>query len=219
MLHRYETTIARLYNAIGEAIPPPVEPVPGGLSGNPAAAAPAAMVSSPRCHFEASASFEGARDGYVFKCGALGLGYYFDTRHTPAPATSVVSVGRTSAAIPAKIVRAPPVGPEPFDPVRYSSYPGNIERGFMPENLPFTGHFAALHGRARPSRLGAFEVYLILLIPSANGETQVRLAGLHSKLYTRLFPRADAIVRRCQTMLRPLFAELLQRQEAEDAPK
>lgn len=83
----------------------------------------------------------------------------------------------------------------------------------MPDNLSFTGEF--VHGRkegVEVCRLGAFEVYLITCQDTPPGEEppagMPRLQpyySLHSKLWTRLFPNADNVLKRCQQCLRPVF--------------
>jgi len=133
---------------------------------------------------------------------------------------SSATTQRPSRYIPAKVVRAVAVEEEIFDSRRLSSYP-HAPHGFMPTNVSFTGPSAA-KTTARANRLGAFEVYLIVNHVPASGASSAgagldfrsAVAGLHSKLYSREFPRVSTIIRRCQQLLLPIFHAL---QESEDA--
>lgn len=133
------------------------------------------------------------------------------------------SQGSYTRAIPAKVVRASAVPNERFDPFRAHTYPRDLDRGFLPTNLSFTGP-ASSQLSARTSRLGAFEVYLIVnhvpvnplpgQSPRADADFRTAVAGLHSKLYMRHFPKISTLVQRCQELLAPIF---LAQQEKEEA--
>ena len=133
---------------------------------------------------------------------------------------SSTTTQRPSRYIPAKVVRAVAVEEEIFDSRRLSTYP-HAPHGFMPTNVSFTGPSAA-KTTARANRLGAFEVYLIVNHVPVSGASSAgvgldfrsAVAGLHSKLYSREFPRVSTIIRRCQQLLLPIFHAL---QESEDA--
>ena len=59
---------------------------------------------------------------------------------------------------------------------------------------------------ATECRLGAFEVYVVTQFPYDGSASMVpRVAGLHSKLWTRKFPNVQKLVRGCQELLLPIF--------------
>lgn len=136
---------------------------------------------------------------------------------------------RASAArsIPACVVRAVGVEAERFDPGLQRTYPRDLERGFIPCNLSYTGPYSS-QATAKASRLGAFEVYMIVNhvpvgvcmgrgeepLDLSSNEFRTVMAGLHSKLYRRCFPSVVGVVRRCQEVLLPVFLQQAQEQEA-----
>ena len=67
----------------------------------------------------------------------------------------------------------------------------------LPNNVAYTG--------APESRLGAFEVYAVTQYAADGALNVPRVAGLHSKLWTRKFPNAGKLVRAAQALLEPVF--------------
>jgi len=138
-------------------------------------------------------------------------------------------IRRASAArpIPARVVRAVGVEAERFDPGLQRTYPRDLERGFIPCNLSYTGPYSS-QATAKASRLGAFEVYMIVNhvpvgvcigrgeepLDLSSNEFRTVMAGLHSKLYRRCFPSVVGVVRRCQEVLLPIFLQQEQEREA-----
>jgi hypothetical protein len=103
----------------------------------------------------------------------------------------------SDATISAMVSLAPP----PTDP----SAAG--ERGVLARldpSLPSNVAFA----HARESRLGAFEVYMLTSFPADGSLAVPRVAGLHSKLWTRRFPHCGRLIKELQNLLLPAFRRL-----------
>ena len=87
----------------------------------------------------------------------------------------------------------------------------------LPDNLAFTGeHLHHRKGGVQACRLGACEVYLITcqdVPPIHESDAHPGMAppalepyySLHSKLWTRRFPNAENVLKRCQQHLMPVF--------------
>lgn len=67
----------------------------------------------------------------------------------------------------------------------------------LPENVPYA--------RAKESRLGAFEIYILTAFPLDGSLHVPRVAGLWSKLWTRRFPNGTKLLKECQALLLPVF--------------
>ena len=97
--------------------------------------------------------------------------------------------------------RVDPHTPYPYTPLyppipRHAPYGRSHALG-LPDNVAFT--------HAAESRLGAFEVFLVTNFADDGVLALPRVAGLHSKLWTRRFPSAARLVREVQHVLLPVF--------------
>ena len=118
-------------------------------------------------------------------------------RIVEAVGDAIASPDDTSGAeVTALVARAPQAQRTTLRPALNSYLTTSAAVG-LPTNLAYTG--------APESRIGAFEVYLITAFPSDGSLHVPRVAGLHSKLWTRRFPNANNIVRHCQAVLAPVF--------------
>ena len=153
----------------------------------------------------------------------------------PPAASDRAASGGSPPPIPARVVRAPPVAEESYRPLMHETQP-RLGRGLIPDNLPFTGEHTAQKGGTRISRMGGFEVYMIVDLPQRHpasapsapaaagalaassagaapppaqsppaAERVQMIAALHSKLFSRRFPRAETILKRVQALLQPIF--------------